>query len=301
MTLRPSKLLALALLLASFAGACSSASGRGGGTAKASLGVVAAESFWGSIAGQLGGTHAHVQSIITDPSADPHDYEATAADARTVASADDVVINGAGYDPWADKLVKANPSSGRVVLRVADVVGKRAGDNPHLWYSPAFVEQAADRITADYQRLDPPHRAYYAERRTALTRAMQPYHDLVDAIRAAFAGTKVGATETIFGYMAQALGLDLVSPTAFMQAVAEGNDPPAASVAQFQQQLSARVIKVLVFNAQTATAVTTNLRKQAEAAGIPTVAITETLQPPTATFQAWQTAQLQALQRALGA
>ena len=126
------------------------------------------------------------------------------------------------------------------MLRVADLVGKKDGDNPHLWYNPAFVEQTADRITADYARLDAAHAAYYAERRAALKQAMQPYHQVIDTIRAAYGGAKVGATETIFDYMAQALGLDLVSPEAFMQAVAEGNDPPAASVAEFQQLLSSR-------------------------------------------------------------
>ena len=271
----------------------------GGGDGQASIRVVAAESFWGSIAAQLGGSRARVDSIITDPNADPHDYESTAADARAVASADAVIINGAGYDPWADKLAKASPDPSRAVLRVGDLVGKKVGDDPHLWYNPTFVRQAADRITADYERIDAAHREYYRQRRAAFERALKPYHDVIAAIRAAYTGTPVGATETIFGYMAEALGLVVVSPPAFMQAVAQGNDPPAASVAEFQQQLGSRSIKVLVFNAQTATAVTTNLRKQADGASIPTVAITETLQPRTTTFQAWQTAQLRAVQLAL--
>jgi zinc/manganese transport system substrate-binding protein len=296
-----STFVTVAAILVVVAGACASRpSGTESGT-KASIHVVAAESFWGSIAGQLGGAHAAVQSVISDPNADPHDYESTSADARAIAGADEVVINGAGYDPWADKLVRANARKGRVVLRVADLVGKNDGDNPHLWYDPAFVEQTADRITADYQRLDAPHTAYYAARRASLRQAMQPYHQLIEAIRSSFAGTKVGATETIFEYMAEALGLDLVSPKAFMQAVAEGNDPPAASVAEFQRQLDGGAIKTLVFNAQTATAVTTNLVKQAAGRKLPTVAITETLQPVTATFQAWQERQLRAVQQALQA
>lgn len=284
-------------------GLCASAacsSGRpGGGSSGGRLTVVAAESFWGSIASQLGGSRADVRSVITDPNADPHDYESTSADARLVASANYVVINGAGYDAWADKLVNANHAAGRTVTRIGDLVGARTGDNPHLWYNPAFVEKAADQMTADLQRLDPAHRDYFAQQRVALRRAMQSYRDLVSSIRTAYAGTKIGATETIFEYMAQGLNLDLVSPQAFMEAVAEGNDPPAASVADFQRQVSDRTIKVLVFNSQTATAVTTNIERQASRNGIRTIAVTETMPRRFATFQAWQEAQLRALQAAL--
>jgi len=286
---------ALVVAVTLSAGACAGTRVSGG----APIHLVAAEGFWGSLAAQLGGGSVHVRSIVTDPNADPHDHEATAADARAVAGADGVIVNGAGYDPWVDKLVKANPRRGRKVVRVADVVGRHDGDNPHLWYSPAYVEQAADRITADFMRLDPAHRDDYTARRAELRRAMQPFRDLVSATRARWKGTRVAATETVFEYMAGALGLDLASPRPFMRAVAEGSDPPASSVAEFQRQLSARTIEVLVFNAQTATAVTTNLERQARAHGIPTVAVTETMPKQFSTFQAWQVAQLRSLDRAL--
>lgn len=263
------------------------------------LSVVAGENFWGSIAAQLGGVHTVVTSIVTAPNADPHEYESSADGARAFASADYVILNGAGYDSWGDKLLAANPRRGRTALVVADLLGRRTGDNPHFWYQPQWVERVADRIAADYQVLDPADAPYFAGRRAALRSAFAPYHRAIAAIRAGFAGTKVGSTESIFVYLAQALGLDLVSPPEFMNAVAEGNDPPAASVVQFEQQLSARDISVLVYNAQTATAVTTNLRTRAQRQGIPSVPITETIEPPSATFQDWQTQQLQALSSAL--
>src|SRR2546426_187682 len=80
--------------------------------------VVAAENFWGSLASQLGGDHAEVTSVINNPDADPHDYEPTPADGRTVATAQYVIINGVGYDPWAPKLVEANPGTNRTVLTI---------------------------------------------------------------------------------------------------------------------------------------------------------------------------------------
>src|SRR6266536_1394144 len=96
--------------------------------------VVAAENFWGSIARQLGGTHVAETSIITNPSADPHDYEPAASDARTIASAQLVIVNGIGYDPWAQKLLAANPVQGRRTLTVGTLLGLKDGDNPHQWY-----------------------------------------------------------------------------------------------------------------------------------------------------------------------
>src|SRR6266498_173273 len=103
--------------------------------------VVAAENFWGSIARQLGGTHVAETSIITNPSADPHDYEPAASDARTIASAQLVIVNGIGYDPWAQKLLAANPVQGRRTLTVGDLLRLKPGDNPHQWYSAAHVRQ----------------------------------------------------------------------------------------------------------------------------------------------------------------
>lgn len=283
-----------ALLLA----ACGSPSGSSGSK---TLQVVAGENFWGSIAAQLGGSHVSVLSVVTNPNADPHDYESSSTDARAFASADYVVLNGAGYDEWGSKLLAGNPNDARKVFVIADLLHKKAGDNPHFWYNPDWVEQVADHITADYKALDQADAGYFDQQRSALRQAMQPYHQRITSIRNAFHGTPVGATESIFVYLAQALDLNLISPPEFMQAVAEGNDPPADTVAQFQNQISGKAIKVLVFNVQTASNVTDGLKKLAADDGIPVVGVSETLQPVDATFQEWQLAQLLTLQNALNA
>lgn len=263
--------------------------------------VVAGENFWGSIAAQLGGTHVHVTSIVTDPNADPHEYESNTNDARAFAMAQYVILNGAGYDSWGQKLLDANPVDGRKVFTVANLLGKRNGDNPHFWYSPDDVERVASQITADYQALDPAGAGYFTQQRTAFEQALTPYHNRIAAIKAKFAGQKVGATEDIFVYLADALGLDLISPPAFMQAVAEGNDPPASAVAAFQQQIAQRQIALLVYNVQTATSVTTTLKQLASQQNIPVVGVSETMQPSGATFQDWQNTQLLTVENALNA
>jgi zinc/manganese transport system substrate-binding protein len=184
---------------------------------------------------------------------------------------------------------------------VADLLGKRVGDNPHFWYNPDDVERVADRITADFQALDRADATYFAQQRAAFRLALTPYHERIAAIKARFAGQPVGATESVFVYLAAALGLNLISPPAFMQAVAEGNDPPVAAVVAFQQQITQRQITVLVYNAQTVNAVTTNVQQLAAQQHIPTVGISETMRPPGTTFQDWQDAQLALLQQALSA
>jgi zinc/manganese transport system substrate-binding protein len=263
--------------------------------------VVAGQNFWGSIATQLGGSRASVQSVVTDPNADPHEYESNTNDARAFADAGFVILNGAGYDDWASKLLSANPSSHRTVLIAADLLGKKAGDNPHFWYSPDYVTRMADQITADYKTIDPPDAAYFDQQRAAFATALRPYTQRLAEIKAKFSGVPVGATESIFVYMASALGLNLISPTEFMNAVAEGNDPPASAVIDFQNQITGKQVKVLVYNVQTATAVTTNIKHLAALADIPVVGVSETLQPESATFQDWQLSQLLALQNALNA
>jgi zinc/manganese transport system substrate-binding protein len=263
------------------------------------IAVVAGESFWGSRAEQLGGARAVVESVVSDPSADPHEYESTAGDARAFADAGLVILNGAGYDDWARRLLAAGSSGARQLLDVGALLGHRAGDNPHFWYDPGAVVEVADAITARYSSIDPSDASYFAQRRAELGVAFEPYLAEIATIKRRFAGSPIGATESVFVYMAEALGLDLTTPPAFMNALAAGNDPPVQAVVTFRDQIAGRQIRVLVYNLQTATAVTTNLKAVAAAGGVTSVGVSETLQPAGATFQDWQLAQLERLETAL--
>ena len=270
------------------------------GSAGAKIRVVAAESAWGSIAAQLGGDKAEVAAVVTNPNTDPHDYEPTAADARAVASARLVVINGLGYDAWASKLVAANPAGGRVVLNVGSVVGAPADANPHRWYDPADVHAVVAAITAGYQRVDPKDAAYFAALRDGFeSRALAEYDGLLSQLRSKYQGTPVGASESIFTMLASNLGLDLVTPPAFLRAVSQGTEPTASDKQTIDRQLRSHAIDVYVYNSQNATPDVRAQVAEARSAGIPVTTITETLAPATATFQDWQVAQLRSLQTAL--
>lgn len=262
--------------------------------------VVAAENFWGSIAAQVGGSHVHVTSIIVNPNADPHSYEPTAADARTVADAQYVIVNGAGYDPWLDKLLQANPASGRKELNVGDFNGKHEGDNPHMWYNPDYVTAVANKIRDDLKALDPAvSTAFDQSAQTFLTTGLKRYHDLIAAIKTRYSGTPVGATESIFSYLAPALGLKLITPYSYLKAVSEGQDISAADEATVEQQINQKQIKVLIYNSQNTPNDIQALINRARAIHIPVATITETLIPANASFQDWQSAQLQGIQTAL--
>jgi zinc/manganese transport system substrate-binding protein len=276
------------------AGACGGSSAARSGV----ISVIAGENFWGSIATQLGGQKVNVQSVVTDPNADPHEYETSTNDARAFADANLVILNGAGYDDWGRKLLDANPSAQRQVLDIARLLGRKVGDNPHFWYEPGYVVKVADALTAQYRSIDSVDSSYFDQRRVDFGVALKPYEDKIASINQRFGGTAIGSTESIFVYMANALGLSLTTPTAFMDAVSQGNDPPVSSVAAFHDQIAANAIRVLVYNHQTNTAVTSNLVQLAASHHIPSVGVSET-QPDSSTFEDWQLAQLDKLESTL--
>jgi zinc/manganese transport system substrate-binding protein len=282
----------LALALTATAAVAVAASGATGSSAGGPIRVVAAENFWGSIASQLGGSRVQVTSIVTNPATDPHDYEPTALDARELAGAQLVLVNGIGYDPWAAKLLAANP--------VGDLLGLKPGENPHRWYSPANVQLVIRTIVADLAKLDPKHAAYFRARETRFeTKGLARYKQLIATIRRRYHGVRVGASESIFVPLAQALGLDLITPSSFLKAISEGTDPTAADIATIDRQVARRQIEVWVFNSQNSTPDVARITDAARKRGIPVTTITETLSPASATFQAWQVRQLQALAAAL--
>jgi zinc/manganese transport system substrate-binding protein len=262
--------------------------------------VVAAENFWGSIASQVGGSHVKVYSIITNPTTDPHTYEPTAANARTIASARLVIENGAGYDPWVGRLVAADQGQRISLLNVASALGVATGGNPHRWYNPGNVKAIVNRLAAAYGKLDPADKSYFAKRRALfLSSGLRRYNELISAIKAKYGGTPVGASESIFAMLAPALGLKLITPPTFLRAISEGTEVSAADKKTIDNQITHHLIKIYVYNSQN---VTPDVRAQltaVKAAHIPIATITETLSPPTATFQAWQIRQLQGIEIAL--
>jgi zinc/manganese transport system substrate-binding protein len=282
------------------AAGCSTASSSMASGSAHQVRVVAAEDFWGSIAKQLGGSHVVEKSLITNPNVDPHSYEPTAADGRAVSEAQFVIGNGVGYDGWFQKFLRANTSSSRKTLIVGDMLGLKDGDNPHRWYSPGNVHQVIERITATYKRLDPADAAYFDQQKTTFeTRALAPYDQLISDIRAKYAGTPVGASESIVSPLADALGLRMLTPYSFLKAISEGTDISASDKSTIDRQLTTKQVKVYIYNSQNSTPDISAQVRQAQAEGIPVTTVTETLSPAGTPFQVWQTAQLRGIEAAL--
>jgi zinc/manganese transport system substrate-binding protein len=263
--------------------------------------VVAAENFWGSLIAQLGGLHVSVLSVVSDPNADPHEYESNVSDAVAIANARLVIENGAGYDTWFSHLVAAGNARDQVVLDIGNVLGKADGSNPHFWYGQGYVNASLAAMYGALVALDAKDRSYFDQQYALLNASLAPVWGLEAQIREKFGGTPVASTETIFQYLANSTGLDLVSPYAFMQAVSEGNDPPAWSVTEFQDQLASGSVRLLVYNEQTVTPLTNTTRAIAAADHIPIVGVTETVQPPSESFELWMSSELGDLENALNA
>ena len=290
-------LLCVSLLLAACAPIGSLAAPQSAGPA--AISVVAAENFYGDIARQLGAGHVAVTSILADPNVDPHEYETSVQNGVDVSQAALVIENGSGYDTWMDKLLSAAPNPDRIVLVASDIATDKLADNPHVWYGIDNAQAIAASITAALDRLDAVHKTDYDAAQVAFQKSLNPIRQKIAAIKARYDGTPIGLTETIFLYQTGPAGLKVLTPFEFEKAVAEGNDPPADTVISANDQITGKRIKVLIYNAQTVTPVTTNLQDKAGQYAIPIVPVSETM-PAGKTYQAWMLGQLTALEQALG-
>lgn len=279
----------LAALLALGAGAAPAA------TQPVSL--LAAENFYADVAEQVGGSDVKVSSILSNPDQDPHQFEVSPSTARAVAGARLVIYNGIDYDPWMEKLLAASPSAERKTIVAADLMGRKSGDNPHLWYDPATMTSVAEAVAAELARVDPDHKTDYGARLQAFIASMQPLQNKIAALREKYQGTKVTATEPVFGTMAKAIGLD-VRNERFQMAVMNETEPSAADVGAFEDDLKNRQVRVLVYDNQTSDDLTKRLLDLANASHVPVVGVSET-EPAGKTYQQWMMSQLDALEKAL--
>jgi zinc/manganese transport system substrate-binding protein len=259
--------------------------------------IVAAENFYGDVAQQLAGPYATVTSILNNPDDDPHAFEATPSVARAIADARIVIANGADYDPWMEKLLGASRSASRTMINVAALVGRKPGDNPHLWYEPATMPAFARTLSAALTAADPAHRADYEQRLETVLASLKPIDAKVALLRQKYSGTKVTATEPVFGYMAAALGL-VMRNERFQLAVMNDTEPSASDVAAFEDDLRQRRVKLLIYNSQATDESARRLLEIAHSSKVPVIGVTET-EPRGKTYQDWMQGQLDALDDAL--
>ncbi len=256
-------------------------------TAKVS--IVAAENFYGGVAQQIAGNSANVTSILNNPNQDPHEFVTDAATARTVADADIVIYNGIGYDDWMNKLLGVQGKPGRIVIRVADLLGAKAGDNPHIWYDPRTMPALAAKL-ADILK-QPENLAAFQKQMAAVT-------SKIAEIKSAYSGTVVTATEPVFGYMASALGFKMENYQ-FQLAVMNDTEISFQQAADFEKNLHDKSMKILFYNSQVTDPVTQREREIAQKLGVAVIGVTETQPPDAKNYADWMLAELNQVEAVL--
>ncbi|WP_198026470.1 zinc ABC transporter substrate-binding protein [Bradyrhizobium sp. ARR65] len=259
--------------------------------------VVAAENFYGDVAQQIGGDTVSVTSVLSSPDQDPHLFETSPSVVRGLAAAQVVIENGAQYDPWMDGLLKAAPKPGRVVIMAADLMHKKAGDNPHLWYDPATMPALAKAVAAAFTAADPAHSDRYDAQLNSFLASLRPMNDKIATIRNKYAGLPVTATEPVFGYMAAALRLTMLNQR-FQLAVMNNTEPSASDVGAFERDLERHNARIMFYNKQASDRVVQHMVDLAHKSNVPVVGVTETT-PPGLSYQDWMLTQLEATEKAL--
>lgn len=263
------------------------------------LTIVAAENFYGDLARQIGGSNVTVTSILASPDDDPHLFETSPSTARIIADAKIIIYNGADYDPWMDKLLSASTSKDRTTIVAADLIGKKSGDNPHLWYDPATLPAIAKALSADLAKRDPTNAVHYEANLKAFQTSLEAIDKEIADVKKTYAGTEVTATEPVFGYMAEALGLKMLNYD-FQVALMNDAEPSATQVGAFENSLKDGSAKILFYNSQVTDEATTRLLDIAKQNKVTVIGVTET-EPAGQTIQTWFGGQIDAVQKALAA
>jgi zinc/manganese transport system substrate-binding protein len=259
--------------------------------------VVAAENFYGDVVQQLGGAYVSVTSILSNPDQDPHLFEASPKTARALQHASLVVYNGADYDPWMAKLLNASKSATRTTIVAADLTGKKSGDNPHLWYDPKTMPAVARAVSTALASADPAHKTAYDANLATFLDSLKPIDAKVAELHGRYAGLPVTATEPVFGYMSDAIGLEMRNQR-FQLATMNDTEASASDIAAFEADLRGRHVRVLIYNSQATEALTKRMLKLAQQSKVPTMSVTET-EPAGKNYQQWMLSQLDALSTAL--
>jgi zinc/manganese transport system substrate-binding protein len=260
--------------------------------------IVVTVDQWGDIVRQLAGDCANVTTIITGADVDPHDFEPAPKDNAAFSRADLAVVNGLGYDQWAENVLDTL-SPKPAVVDAAAVVGLAEGANPHVWYGPDDVQQVAGAVTAELKQLRPDAAAYFDDQAVSWDSGLRPYLDEIGSVTTLARGRTYAATEPVFDLMATTLGLVDTTPEGYRNAATNESDPSPGDINDFERSLRSGEIDVLVVNTQTEGSIPEQLRSVADKAGVPVVEVTETVPAGAASFVDWQVAQLRALSEAL--
>jgi zinc/manganese transport system substrate-binding protein len=297
------RLTALLLAVAAATGAAVLAACSGNASGANSSGkivAVGAENEYGNVIQQVGGKYVQASAIMSNPNTDPHTFEASAAVAREVGSAELVVQNGVGYDTFMTTIENAAPNSDRKVIDVQNLLGlPDSTPNPHLWYDPTTMPKVADAIATDLSALAPSHASYFQANAKAFISSLTAWNNAIASFKAAYPGTPVATTEPVADYMLQAVGADNMTPFTFQADIMNGVDPSPQNVATEKSLFTQHKVKVFLYNQQVTDPLTDSLITLAHQNDIPVVGVYETMPVPGYDYQTWMLTEVQDLQKAV--
>jgi zinc/manganese transport system substrate-binding protein len=262
--------------------------------------VVGAENQYTSVLAQIGGRYVTATSVMSNPNTDPHTFEASAQVASMVSSASLVVQNGLGYDSFMSKIESASPSSGRTVITAQSVLNlPDSTRNPHLWYSPKTMPAVAKSIAATLSKIQPGHKAYFAQNLDAFDKSVMKWTDALAAFKSAHPTVSVATSEPVADYLLEAAGIRNLTPWALQAAIMNDTDPAPQDVAIQDSLFTKGTVSVFLYNRQVTDSITDTYLKLAEANRVPVVGVYETMPTDGYTYQSWMEAELSAIETAV--
>lgn len=262
------------------------------------LNIVTTTDFYGEVAKKVVGNKGTVTSLIDNPAIDPHDYEPTTNTAKKVSQADITVANGLGYDSWMNKLNKKDSDS---FIKIGeDIMSKKTGDNPHIWYQPETMPRYAKYLAAQLAKKQPKNKAYFEKNAKDYIATLKPVQKEITKLQnisSRLTNKNVYVSEPVFDYSVQALGFK-VKNKQFEEAVENGTDPTPSTIKEMHRGIKNHQIAFFVLNSQTDSKLINNLVSMAKKNNIPVLKVTETL-PKGKNYQQWMLSQYQALNKIL--
>lgn len=200
--------------------------------------IVASFSILGDMVQQVVGEHASVTTIV-GPDADAHVYQPSVADARAVAEADVIFVNGLGFETWSDTLIKESGTKGTVYVATEGVEPMLVdgATDPHAWNALAngviYIQNIADAMAQEM----PKHADEFAANAASYIKTLQALDTETKTKLAALPDNRrtVVTAHDAFGYLANAYGLSFLAPTGISTEAEPSAKELAALITQLKQ------------------------------------------------------------------
>lgn len=254
--------------------------------------IVTSTNIYADIAKQVVGKHGKVVSIINNGNTDPHDFEPTAASAKEVAQANIVIANGLGYDSWMDNLASSNNLK---LTKVGnDLMHKKNGDNPHIWYDLNMPQIYVSYIVKRASKIDPKNASYFKKNGQNYLKKINSIKALANKIDGKNS-KPVFVSEPVFDYALERCHFK-IGDRDFEEAVENETDPSGKSIYQMQNSIRNHKIAFFVNNEQASSSTVNSFVKLCHQYKIPVLNVRETMPNGTHYYQ-WMKSNFERLKK----